>query len=182
MIKHLTFFIDKYSHPEDEDKRERLSGITLNVQKTFEEKNPYWNEDELAKQQRDKLSTIALFSDIFSDNKATEEELLKEGMNQETIDYIKLLTPHPCQSKENFIIQCEKTQITRMVQKATIQYDSDMKRIDLYSRDFGTMLSNLESIGLNTLSYHFLDGKINLHQYRSCYDSIQRTISGLFEE
>ena len=79
-------------------------------------------EGELAK-------TIALLHDVVEDSAWTLEDLRMEGLPEEVVQAVGILTKHRDESYEEYLMHVKQNPLARQVKLADLQHNSDLSRL-----------------------------------------------------
>lgn len=79
-------------------------------------------EGELAK-------TIALLHDVVEDSDWTLEDLRKEGLLEEVVQAVGILTKKRNENYEEYILRVKQNPLARQVKLADLQHNSDLSRL-----------------------------------------------------
>ncbi|WP_248625144.1 HD domain-containing protein [Enterococcus cecorum] len=79
-------------------------------------------EGELAK-------TIALLHDVVEDSDWTLEDLRKEGLPEEVVQAVGILTKKRNENYEEYILRVKQNPLARQVKLADLQHNSDLSRL-----------------------------------------------------
>lgn len=79
-------------------------------------------EGELAK-------TIALLHDVVEDSGWTLEDLRKEGLPEEVVQAVGILTKKRNENYEEYILRVKQNPLARQVKLADLQHNSDLSRL-----------------------------------------------------
>lgn len=72
---------------------------------------------------------VAVGHDLFEDTKITIQDMRNEGINENVIEAITLLTKMPGQSYEEYKKAVKSNRISRKVKKADLKHNSDVTRL-----------------------------------------------------
>lgn len=79
-------------------------------------------EGELAK-------TIALLHDVVEDSAWTLEDLRMEGLSEEVVQAVGILTKNRDESYEEYLMHVKQNPLARQVKLADLQHNSDLSRL-----------------------------------------------------
>ena len=79
-------------------------------------------EGELAK-------TVALLHDVVEDSDWTLEDLRKEGLPEEVVQAVGILTKKRNENYEEYILRVKQNPLARQVKLADLQHNSDLSRL-----------------------------------------------------
>ena len=79
-------------------------------------------EGELAK-------TVALLHDVVEDSAWTLEDLRKEGLPEEVVQAVGILTKKRNENYEEYILRVKQNPLARQVKLADLQHNSDLSRL-----------------------------------------------------
>lgn len=79
-------------------------------------------EGELAK-------TVALLHDVVEDSAWTLEDLRKEGLPEEAVQAVGILTKNRDESYEEYLMHVKQNPLARQVKLADLQHNSDLSRL-----------------------------------------------------
>ena len=79
-------------------------------------------EGELAK-------TVALLHDVVEDSDWTLEDLRKEGLPEEVVQAVAILTKKRNENYEEYILRVKQNPLARQVKLADLQHNSDLSRL-----------------------------------------------------
>ena len=80
-------------------------------------------EGELAK-------TVALLHDVVEDSDWTLEDLRKEGLPEEVVQAVGILTKKRNENYEEYILRVKQNPLARQVKLADLKHNSDLSRLD----------------------------------------------------
>lgn len=79
-------------------------------------------EGELAK-------TVALLHDVVEDSASTLEDLRMEGLPEEVVQAVGILTKNRDESYEEYLMHVKQNPLARQVKLADLQHNSDLSRL-----------------------------------------------------
>ena len=81
-----------------------------------------WVEGELAK-------TVALLHDVVEDSDWTLEDLRKEGLPEEVVQAVGIITKKRNENYEEYILRVKQNPLARQVKLADLKHNSDLSRL-----------------------------------------------------
>ena len=93
---------------------------------------PYiYHPAHLAEQMTDEATTcVALLHDVAEDTNITIEQLQAEGVGEQVIAALRLLTHDPCEPYLSYVARIAQDPVARAVKLADLRHNSDLTRLD----------------------------------------------------
>ena len=73
--------------------------------------------------------TVALLHDVVEDSDWTLEDLRKEGLPEEVVQAVGILTKKRNENYEEYILRVKQNPLARQVKLADLQHNSDLSRL-----------------------------------------------------